>query len=130
MNPSVPFIHIRSLPFEPPLDLATAVAALSRDFASATQIDLEHVTVTWELLPPGHYAAAGQTASVQPADSHPVLVDLLAPEFNCDETVMSMLSAVAQSIARVSGVAEHNVFVNYRQARSGQVFDAGKIVRW
>ena len=96
----------------------------------ATRIDLEHVTATWEILTPHHYAVAGETAACQLLDSHPVLVDLLAPDFNSPETVQTMLEAVAQSVAGVSGVALRNVFVNYREAHAGQVFDAGEIVRW
>ena len=126
----MPFIHIKSLPFDPPIDAGPALMVVSREFAAATGVDLEHVTATWEFLAPHHYAVAGETAASQVPDSHPVLVDLLAPDFNSPETVQTMLEAVAQSIARVSGVASQNVFVNYREAHAGQVLDAGEIVRW
>ena len=126
----MPFIHIRSLPFDPPLDVSAAVTAISVEFATATQIDIEHVTVGWEFLSPGHCAVAGVTAHRQRPDSHPVLVAVLAPDFNDSDRVETMLRTLAASIVRVSGVLPGNVFINYREAHSGQVFDAGDVVTW
>lgn len=126
----MPFIHIKSLPFDQSLDAPTVIEGLARDFASATGIALEHVTVTWDYLPSGHYAVAGKTAAYQPRDSHPFLVDLLTPDFNSPEIIEKMLTVVAQSIARHTNMPIHNIFIYHRQARSGSVFDAGEIVRW
>lgn len=78
----MPFIHVKSLPFDPPLKMSTVVEGLTRDFARGPGIDLEHVTATWEFLPAGHYVVAGKSQSHRPDASHPVLVDLLSPDFN------------------------------------------------
>ena len=126
----MPFIHVRSLPLEPTRDIAAVLEGLIRDFADGTGIGLEHVTATWDLLPAGHYAVGGRAAQRQPERSHPVLVDLTAPDFNPPELVETMLRTVAASIARRAGVPLDNVFVLHREARSGMVFDAGEIVRW
>jgi hypothetical protein len=66
---------------------------------NGTGIDVEHVSATWEFLASGHYAVAGKSAQRQPSQSHPVLVDLLAPGFNPSATVEKMLTTVASSIA-------------------------------
>jgi hypothetical protein len=79
---------------------------------------------------PGHYAVAGKAAKRQPQDSHPVLVDLLAPDFNPAAKVEKMLTVVASSISKRAHVAITNIFIQHRQARAGMVFDAGEIVRW
>lgn len=126
----MPFIHVKSLPFSTFFDASAALEGVTRDFAKETGIGLEHITSTWEFLSPGHYAVAGRAVSRQPRGSHPILVDLLVPDFNSGNKVRKMLVAVASSISKRAKVPVANVFVNLRQARSGMVFDAGEIVRW
>lgn len=126
----MPFIHVKSLPFKGPVDLQPVVEGISRDFARDTGIGLGHVAVTWEFLPGGAFAVAGKAAYHQPRASHPVLVDLLAPDFNDPATIAHMMKAVAQAISLRTGVTAANVFVNYRQAHAGMVFDSGEVIRW
>ncbi|HXH02232.1 MAG TPA: hypothetical protein VNN09_02820 [Candidatus Competibacteraceae bacterium] len=126
----MPFIHIKSLPFETAFDVAAVVEGITHDFSAATGIGLEHVTATWLFLSPGHYAVAGSAAAQQPQSSHPVLVDLLAPDFNPPEVVEKMLNCVASSIAKRIGIPRSNIFINYQAAHSGMIFDAGEVVRW
>lgn len=126
----MPFIQVRSLPFEPPLSMGGVVEGLTTDFANGTGVSIEHVTATWEFMKPGHYAVAGQAASFQSTETHPVLVDLLVPDFNGEAVIEKMLLAVASSIEKRTGVPASNVFINCRTAASGQVFDAGKVEHW
>jgi phenylpyruvate tautomerase PptA (4-oxalocrotonate tautomerase family) len=126
----MPFIHIQSLPFEPAIDMAPVVEALTRDFAKGTGVGLAHVTATWAFLPAGHYAVAGKAAAHQPQATHPVLVDLLSPDFDGPEAIETMLKVVAASIARHTGVPPGNIFINHRAAQAGRVFDGGEVVRW
>ena len=126
----MPFIHVKSLPFNSHFDTSAALEGITRDFAKETGIGLEHVTATWEFLAPGHYAVAGRASSRQPRGSHPVLVELLAPDFNPGAKIEKMLAAVASSIAKRARIPVTNIFVNFRRARSRRVFDAGAIVRW
>jgi hypothetical protein len=44
--------------------------------------------------------------------------------------VEKMLSSIASSISKRTKVRIDNIFVNYRRAHAGMVFDAGEIVRW
>jgi phenylpyruvate tautomerase PptA (4-oxalocrotonate tautomerase family) len=126
----MPFIHIKSLPFEQGREIGAIVTAVSRDFSEQVGIDIAHVTATWEYLESWHYAAGGRAAVNQPEDSHPILVDLLVPDSNSPEAIEKMLECVASSIADRARVPKNNIFINARLARSGQVFDAGEIVRW
>ncbi len=73
---------------------------------------------------------AGQVADCQPNGSHPLLVNLLAPDFSTAEAIEKMITCVATSLARLTGLPADNIFVHYRTAGSGTVFDAGKIVTW
>lgn len=126
----MPFIHIKSLPFDKPFNVRAVIEGLTKDFAKGTGVGLEHVTSTWEFLLQGHYAVAGKAASHQPQDSHPVLVELLAPDFNSAGDVEKMLSTVASSISKRTKIPTKNIFIDYRQTHAGMVFDAGEIVRW
>ncbi len=126
----MPFIHVKSLPFDEPRDVRTVLEGLTRDFAEATGIDVEHVTATWEFFPEGNYAIAGVAALYQPQASHPVLVELVTPDFNSPEDVENMLKAVALSISKRAKVQMDNVFISYRGVGSGTVFDKGEVVRW
>lgn len=67
----MPFIHVKSLPFEQAIEMPALVQGLTKDFAKGTGIGLEHVTATWEFLPSGHYAVASKTCTQQPGNSHP-----------------------------------------------------------
>ena len=125
----MPFIHIKSLPFSRSFDMTSVVEGLTKDFAKETGIALEHVTATWEFLPAGHYAVAGKTATHQPENSHPVLVDFLSPDFNPPEKIEKMLLVIASSISKRVNISVNNIFINHRPAHSGMVFDAGEIAR-
>lgn len=126
----MPFIHVKSLPLDNALATDTLVEGIVADFTAATGIDLEQVTATWEFLRPGYYAAEGTAPCSQPEASHPVLVDLLAPDFNPPERIETMLRAVAGSIAKRAGISLDSIFINHRPAHSGMVFDSGEVVRW
>jgi hypothetical protein len=126
----MPLISIRSLPLPAPFDGSRAVTAIARALADATRVGIEHFMVTWEYLPAGHYAHAGTTAGEQPAESHPVLVDVTAPDFNPAETVEALLALLDGLVTEAAGVAAGNVFLVYRPVASGQVLDGGEVVEW
>ena len=126
----MPSIHIKSLPFERPLDIPAVITGISRDFAEENKIPLEHVHVTWEYFEAGHFAKGDSAPEYQPEGLHSVLVDLLTPDFNSMETISTMLQTLARSISDRAQVPSNKIFINHRQAFSGQVFDDGKLVAW
>ena len=126
----MPYAHIKSLPFKPALATASVLEGLTTDLARATGISIEHLSLSWEFIPAHQYAAGGHTAAYQPLDSHPVMVDLLCPDFITEATLGKLLTALAHGIAERTGVQPSNVFINHRQALSGHVFDGGEIVQW
>ena len=115
----MPFVHVRSLPLDDPFDADAAVRVVSTEFASEIGTEERHVTVTWQTLD-AQSAAGGR----------PILVDVVAPDFNDDERIVAMLRAAAGAVARAVGVEAGGVFAEFRGARSGQVLDGGEIVRW
>jgi hypothetical protein len=126
----MPFIHIKSLPLSSPGDITEVLRGITRDFAEKTGIGLMHLHATWEFYPPGHYAKGDTAPAQQPEARHPIIVDLLTPDFNDAETIRLMLKTIAESIATRLPFPIDNIFINHRRAHSGMVFDDGKIVEW
>lgn len=126
----MPFIHIRSLPFEEPFDVPVAIKTVSEAFSVRTEIDLQHISVTWEFFATEHYAHAGQTVNYQPRDSHPILVELIAPDSNSESRIKMMLKTIASILEQITGIAVSNIFIHFRAAQSGTVFDHGDVVHW
>ena len=126
----MPVIRIKSLPFEKTVNMATVLETVTKTFSADTGINVEHISATWEFLSLGHYVVAGRAAQYQPLDTHPILVDILAPDFNAADVVEKMLTSVAQNISKQTEIPITNIFINFQPAQSGKVFDQGVIVRW
>ena len=126
----MPFIHIKSLPFQEPLDMPSIIEEIAGDFSEKTGIEPRHVHTTWEYFMPRHYAKGGEAPEYQPDAHHPLIVDLLTPDFNDSDTIAVMLETLAESISKRVAFPKNNIFINHRQAHSGRVFDDGKIVHW
>ncbi len=54
----------------------------------------------------------------------------LAPDFSDTKTIEAMLASLATSLADHAGVPIDKIFINHRQAKSGMVFDDGRVVYW
>lgn len=126
----MPVIFIKSLPFQRERNIAAILKDISKDVSEESGVDLQHFTVTWEYLSPGHYAVSGVTEDTQPMESHPVLVDVIAPDFSSAGNKDVMLNTLANSLAKRAEVPQNNIFIQYQQAHSGMVYDGGGIVRW
>ncbi|MBW9263843.1 MAG: hypothetical protein K1564_19960 [Candidatus Thiodiazotropha sp. (ex. Lucinisca nassula)] len=126
----MPFIHIQSLPFGQQRDISRILQRITEDFSNASGIEKQHITVTRSLLSAGHYAVSGEVSDYQPESGHPLLVEMLLPDFNSSEEIADYIQVVADSLSRHAQVPINNLFINCRLARSGQVFDAGEMVHW
>ncbi len=126
----MPVIHIRSLPFNPPLNTPGVLEAVTQQFAKEAGVRLKYVSACWSYLEPGHYVDAGQARGEQAAASHPLLVELLTPDVHQPASIEKQLTCLALALSRHTGISLHNIFIQHREARSGQVFDQGDIVRW
>lgn len=126
----MPFIHIRSLPFERPIDVPGVITRVGREFAERNGIPLEHVHTTWDFFRPGHFAKGDEVPEFQPEAPHSVLVDLLTPDFNDAAAVEAMLTSLAGSLSRHARIPIRKIFIHHLPARSGMVFDDGEVVRW
>lgn len=126
----MPFIHIKSLPFEEQLHIPGIIKNIAVDFSKRTNVQLKHIHSTWEYYKPGHYAKGDETSEFQGRNNYPIIVDLLTPDFNDLNMIAVMLESIADSISEQMGFPKNNIFINHRQANSGMVFDDGSIVKW
>ncbi|MEN8131904.1 MAG: hypothetical protein ABFS45_17330 [Pseudomonadota bacterium] len=126
----MPFIHIKSLPFKQDFDAALATKTISQAFSEQMKIPAEHISVTWEYYYPGHYAHNNEISDIQPVASHPLFIELLAPDFHSETTVGKMLKSIAANVSKSTGISSNNIFIHYQQAHSGMVFDDGAIIHW
>ena len=125
----MPILRVTSLPFENQ-DSSAWPTEVCKHFSASTDIPLKHVSTTWQLLPQGHYAHGGNSAHFQPQDSHPVLIEIMLPDFYAIERVEVVILAVVDAVSYVSHMPKDNIFVQVNRARSGAVYDDGRIVRW
>ena len=126
----MPFIRIESLPFEQAFEVPDIVRAINRELAAVTAIDLDHLHTCWSFVPRGCYAKGDSSPEYQPELNHPLIVDLLAPDFIDDAIIKLMFETIADSISRHASFPRQNIFINHRIARSGRVFDDGSVVDW
>lgn len=126
----MPFIKIKSMEPTQAVDIGDVVVSIGSDFSSDLGIDIEHITVTWEYFSANHYAVAGKVVKKQPKASHPILVDMLVPDFNDAGKIQRMLESVASSISAHTSIPKTNIFINLSLAHSGQVYFGGDIVEW
>ena len=126
----MPFIHIKSLPFEEKIDIASTIKNIAIDFSGNTGIQLFHIHTTWEFYQPGYYAKGDKVSEYQPKKQYPIIVDFLTPDFNDLGEIEIMLESIANSISKNISFPRNNIFINNRQSQSAMVFDDGQIVKW
>jgi hypothetical protein len=126
----MPFIHIRSLPQPGNPDLKPVMLQLSNRFSREMDVQEKSVAITWEVISPECYLNDGRFAQEQPQDSHPVIVELLVPDFNSQPRIEKMMECIVELLAVALAIPVGNVFVNCRLALSGTVLDNGEIVKW
>ncbi|KLV03601.1 hypothetical protein ABT56_18560 [Photobacterium aquae] len=126
----MPLLTIKSLPFAQEVNIPVTLGELSKQLANKCDIPLNHVMVAWEYLPPNHFAHNGRVANCQPQNSHPIVVHLVAPNFNTEEQISEMLEVIASSLAEQLPIAKSNIFITFSPAYSDGVYDEGHVVEW
>lgn len=127
----MPFIHIQSLPVsESHFSLNRILPAVSHDFSTALEMSQDFITVTLQFYPPNSYCVGGRVSPSQPKHTHPVLIEVFAPDFNSPEKIETMLTVVANSVAAHASIDVKNIFASFRPARAGQVFSNGVVEYW
>jgi phenylpyruvate tautomerase PptA (4-oxalocrotonate tautomerase family) len=126
----MPIVHIRSLALPNAIDMPSLLNKLANAFAQQAKIQLEHISIEWNYIQPGHYFVNQQVHHQQQANQPPLMVELLIPDVHSDKRQQQLISVLAKVIHQHSHIALDNIFVSLRLAQSGSIFDNGRIVTW
>jgi hypothetical protein len=124
----VPVVRISALPQPDAVDIPSVLAAVTRDLATLLDEHPGGTWAAWETIRPGRYAEGSQAPELQPRDTHPPLVQVIAFEGRDPELVERMLTTVAGTLVRELGLGEGNVFATYDEAPSGRIYSGGRIL--
>lgn len=125
----VPVVRIRALRQPGVVDVSTVLGRVSRALSDLLGEPPEATWATWETIESGWYAEGELAPDEQPRGTHPPLVSLLAFEGRPPDLVERMLVCVAETLARELDLEAGNVFVTYEEARSGRLYDGGRVMR-
>ncbi|MCW8956981.1 MAG: hypothetical protein OQL09_08865 [Gammaproteobacteria bacterium] len=126
----MPVIQIKSLPFQSQPNMEHWLTQLSREFSQQTGIDTKHISIGWLYYDRGHYLDDSEIADFQSQNSHPLMVELLVPDFNKASDIQHMIRVAAHSLSDICNIDINNIFVHAATAANGLVFDKGSIVSW
>ncbi|EAR54671.1 hypothetical protein SKA34_10023 [Photobacterium sp. SKA34] len=126
----MPLISIKALPFDPQIEIDSVLKSLSEKIAIQCQIDREHIMITWEWLSYEHYVHHGAVVDKQQQGSHPVLIELIAPNYYSHENIKFLMELIATDISLNLPINRNNIFISYTPAYSEGIYDQGHVVNW
>ena len=126
----MPFVHIKSLPFENKSHVAATLRQISRQLADTNNIDQRHITVTWEYYESQHYLGSGAAGARFDPQHHQIIVDLMVPDFNNAASVETMMHTIATTVMQAMDLPENCIFIRCQLVPSGHVMEGGHIVQW
>ncbi len=121
LDPTDPMVRITAPHLK--VDAPAVLAAVSRDVAAATGLPEQVITYYWQTFEAIHCMG-------EPAADKPVFVDLYVPGFFTDEQVAKVMTAIAESLEKRTGVSREWVFVHTHFPLQGQVYISGHVDHW
>ncbi len=88
----------------------------------------EQVWATWEEIKPGFFVEGANSVDQQPATTHPPVGELICFEGKSADVLEKVLIAAGTVLSRELGIPG-NIFITYREAKSGQVIAGNGIIR-
>ncbi len=125
----MPVVAIRALPQPGSFLPGPTCCRLALALAPIMGVPPRAVFVTWQEIPPDHYAEGDTLASTQPRDTHPPLVELHAWQGRSPETIETALTAIVTVLEEDLSLGTGNVFAFYTELTSGRVFTGGRVRR-
>jgi hypothetical protein len=121
IDPNDPMVRITSAPIDK--DVRAILANLSRDVTRATGIEEKFITYYWQTFDAIH--CMGKASK-----DKPIFVDLYVPGFFTDEQVAGLMTAIAESLSKHSGIGKDWVFIHTHFPLQGQVYISGHVEHW
>lgn len=124
----MPVLHVRALPQRDPKRIKGALADACRAISDACGCKLESVWATWEEIKPGFYFEGANGAELQHRETHPPIAELICFEGKNDGEIEKILKAAAEALSEGLGIP-NNIFMTYREAKSGRVIAGDGVIR-
>ena len=124
----MPVLHVRALPQRSPEKIQTALKATCVSIAEVYGCKPEQVWATWEEIKPGMYVEGTNPATTQQNSTHPPIAELICFEGRTLEQIEKLLEIAARTLSHSLGIPD-NIFITYREAKSGQVIAGNGIIR-
>ncbi len=121
IDPADPMVRITYARSD--LDIPAILDQLSREVTAATGIEERFITYYWQTFDAIHCMG-------EPVSDKPIFVDMYVPGFFTEEDVAGMMTAVADSLERLTGVDKKWVFIHTHFPLQGHVYINGKVERW
>ena len=118
-----PMIRITSLPMD--LDVNDVMAKVSEDVARGSGINKNMVTYYWQT-----FDAIYCPGCKGGAEKGILFVDVYAPGFLTDEQIAAVMTSLAASLEKHTGVSQKWVFIHTHIAEEGHTFIQGKVATW
>jgi hypothetical protein len=124
----MPLLQVRALPQKNPVRIPQALKKACAAIVSAYGCTPDEVWATYDEIRSGFYVEGQQSPAQQPVGTHPPLAELLCFEGKSQDVIEKTLVATAQALGEGFGLGK-NVFVTYREVKSGQLIAGDIIVR-
>ena len=124
----MPVITIKSLQLDKTVNTSNILSKLTVKTAQAIGYAPEHVWAAWEFLTADNYAVGAKLSNHQTQTTHSPLVRILSFEGTPQATVEKMMQTVAEILAEELNIDIGNIFIEYSEAHSGQIFDGGQVI--
>lgn len=124
----MPILHIRALPQKDSSKITPALKKTSIAISEVYGCSPQNVWATWEEIKPGFYVEGENDESIQPKETHPPICELICFEGKDSQEIEEVLSIAAKTLSSELGIPD-NIFITYREAKSGEVVAGKGIVR-
>ena len=121
--PDDPMVRITSRPLM--LNVNEVMTKLSEDVSRDTGIDKKNITYYWQT-----FDAIYCPSSKDPSGTNVVFVDLYVPGFFTDKDIAGLMTSLADSLVKHTGLDREAVFIQTHFPKDGHVYISGKVVEW
>jgi len=118
-----PMVRITSLPLG--LNAKEVMTKLSEDVSRDTGLGKNMVTYYWQTFDAVYCPACEGTPKAVV-----IFVDLYVPGFMTDKQIAGLLTSLASSLEKHTGIAKEWVFIHTHFPREGHIYISGKVVKW
>lgn len=124
----MPILSVKALPQKDSSIINNALKKTSIAISEVYGCDPSHVWATWQEFDAGHYVEGDVSSDVQPGNTHPPICELLCFEGKSQNEIEKVLEVAASTLSAELQIP-NNIFITYREAKSGQVVAGNGVVR-